>query len=69
LGGRAEQAACRISGKVFLDCKDFNTSVDKFVEIIGGGLVNFPQVNVIPRFALFVCNEEGSASFQVAATG
>jgi hypothetical protein len=63
LGGQAEQAACRISEKVFLDCKDFNTSVDKFVEIIAVGLVNLPQVNVIPRFALFVCNDEGSASF------
>jgi hypothetical protein len=32
--GIAEQVACRKTKKIFLDCKVFNTSVDKFVEIV-----------------------------------
>jgi len=41
---------------MFLDCKVFNTSVDKFVEIKAAALLNFRQFNILARIALFVCN-------------
>ncbi|HEX8881513.1 MAG TPA: hypothetical protein VF749_15845 [Candidatus Acidoferrum sp.] len=42
--------------ELFLDCKVFNTSVEKFVEIKAGVSANFRQFNILPRIALFVCN-------------
>jgi hypothetical protein len=42
--------------QLFLDCKVFNTSVENFVEIKAAASPNFPQFNVLPRIALFVCN-------------
>jgi len=50
------QPACRKSKELFLCCKVFNTSVDKFVEIKAVILPNFRQFNILARIALFVCN-------------
>ena len=50
------QPACRKSKELFLYCKVFNTSVDKFVEIKAVILPNFRQFNILARIALFVCN-------------
>ncbi len=52
---------------MFLDCKVFNTSVDKFVENKAAVPGNFPQFNTLPRFALIVCNTDDSYSVETAA--
>jgi len=57
-----KQPACRKSKTVFLDCKVFNTSVEKFVEIKATAQLNFRQFNVLARIALFVCNFDVAVS-------
>ena len=41
---------------MFLRCKVFNTSVDKFVEIKAAAQRNFRQFNNLALIALFECN-------------
>jgi hypothetical protein len=55
--GIAEQVACRKAKKIFLDCKVFNTSVDKFVEIVVRLAANFSRFNTLLLFAQFLCNK------------
>jgi hypothetical protein len=70
-GAQGEHAAYRRSEKIFLDGKVFNTSVDKLVEIKGTVSGNFPQFNILERFAQFVCkhsrpyaHSSGAGAFQ-----
>jgi hypothetical protein len=51
---------------MFLGCKVFNTSVDKFVEIGATELGKFRQFNVLERIAQFVCNIDISCSLREA---
>jgi hypothetical protein len=52
---------------MFLDCKVFNTSVDKFVEIKPVALGNLQQFNTLPHIALFVCKVDLSDPVKTAA--
>jgi len=52
---------------MFLDCKVFNTSVDKFVEINAGVSANFRQFNILARIALLVCNTDDSYPVETTA--
>jgi hypothetical protein len=51
---------------LFLDCKVFNTSVDKFVEISGAALLNLRRFNILERIAPFVCNIDASYAAKTA---
>jgi hypothetical protein len=55
--GIAEQVACRKAKKIFLECEVFNTSVDKFVEILVRLTANFSRFNALLLFAQFLCNK------------
>src|SRR5207237_7215315 len=57
----AKQAACRKPERTFRNCKVFNTSVDKVVEIKPTACHNFPQFNILARIALLLCNFDFSA--------
>jgi hypothetical protein len=52
---------------LFLECKDFNTSVDKFVEIKPVALGNLHQFNTLPHIAPFVCKVDLSYSVKTAS--
>jgi len=51
---------------LFLQCKVFNTSVDKFVENRGATLLNFRRFNILERIAPFVCNIDASYAAKTA---
>jgi len=50
-----QQAMCRNQKKIFRPCKVFNTSVDKFVEMLSSTEANSPEFNHLVLFAPFVC--------------
>ena len=45
--------------KIFLRCKVFNTSVDKFVEKEAWPKANYTILSSLKRFALFLCRLAG----------
>ena len=52
---RRQHELCRTPVEIFLSCKVFNTSVDKFVEKNISSKANYTIVSTLKRFAPFRC--------------